>query len=179
MSPGEALTRDDANGKVHVVNFLWKGSCHHSRANQQPSGHHHQTVSKTGAQDRGEGSCSKSMTGYLNSRGISISFPKSSSSSSSFFFWLAYASSWASDRIWARAVTYTTAASNARSLTHCARLGIELVSPQRQTRSLTHSRNFLRFHLLSLEHGGTIYIVYVRYMIYFMPWSPKSVQDLF
>ena len=43
---------------------------------------------------------------------------------------LAYGSSWAGDRIRVTAETYAAAMATPDPLTHCARLGIETVSPQ-------------------------------------------------
>lgn len=56
-SPGEVLTRDDADGDVHVVDLLGEGGRHHACADQQAAQHHHRAVSKPAAQDRGERGC--------------------------------------------------------------------------------------------------------------------------
>ena len=71
-SPGETLTRDDADGDVHVVDLLREGGRHHARADQQAAQHHHQAVSKPAAQDRGERGCRGERTG-LSPQGVSLS----------------------------------------------------------------------------------------------------------
>ena len=71
-SPGETLTRDDADGDVHVVDLLREGSRHHARADQQAAQHHHQAVSEPAAQDRGERGCRGERAG-LSPQGVSLS----------------------------------------------------------------------------------------------------------
>ena len=51
---------------------------------------------------------------------------------------VAHGSSRARDPIQARTVTYAIAAVMLGPFTHCTRLGIELMPPRRQVRSLTH-----------------------------------------
>lgn len=53
----ETLTRDDPDGDVHVVDLLGEGGSNHSRADEQPSCHHYQPMSKAVTQDCGKGRC--------------------------------------------------------------------------------------------------------------------------
>lgn len=57
LSGGEALTRDDPYGDVHVVDPLGEGGSNHPHADKQPACHHHQPMSEAVAQDCGEWSC--------------------------------------------------------------------------------------------------------------------------
>ena len=69
----ETLTRDDANGDVHVVDLLREGGRHHARADQHAAQHHHQAVSKPAAQDRGDGRCRGGWTGLSSQASASAS----------------------------------------------------------------------------------------------------------
>lgn len=46
------LTRNDADGDVHVNDTVGKGGCDHARADQHPSSHHDEAVTEAVAEHR-------------------------------------------------------------------------------------------------------------------------------